>query len=591
MKIVSASFTCLVFICFFSTVHPANGQKKTFRSHPPLRPLPQPVIRPLGKGPTFFVDAVNGNDKNPGTKSSPWKTISHGMKTLQAGETLCLRKGTYYERVYCSVTGTAKKPITIRAFSGELAVIDGSMREFFESPKTAWEPYPKGSPGEYRSKQSYRNLRNLHGRFGDSMIGLQIYYHIEDLRGERYVGPGLWYNRGTGHIHGRFTHYKKTGLIRARGPLTLKYLPHRLHQHESYQGETDPRNLSLIIAPFRSVPLMIDRAKHVRFQDLVIRGGGYDAVDIRHGEHVWFDNVTIYAGTYGLRARNTGPFKMTDSAIFGSIPPWSKRAETSLRERPWVSKGRNLTRLSTHALLIPAAGDEYSVYYFPYNHLWEISNCEFADAHDGVYLGDIDGLKFHHNYVHNFQDDGIYLSSFRKLYHPQHGPRLIYQNVISGCIMTFAFGGDARLSSDVHVFRHILEGAAVVSDHGGPPWESMRWYHNTIIANPKFLFRLSHLKPGQTWTTLNNILLVGKQTSGPAREGAQWGGNFAGDPGFQAVGDFRLRKGSLAIDTGVPIPADWPDPLRNQEKNKPDAGAIPFGASRLKVGRFGKLAF
>lgn len=32
------------------------------------------------------------------------------------------------------------------------------------------------------------------------------------------------------------------------------------------------------------MPLLIDRGQHVHFQDLVIRGGGYDAVDIRHGE-------------------------------------------------------------------------------------------------------------------------------------------------------------------------------------------------------------------------------------------------------------------------------------------------------------------
>ncbi|MCH7726319.1 MAG: right-handed parallel beta-helix repeat-containing protein, partial [Planctomycetes bacterium] len=351
----------------------------------------------------------------------------------------------------------------------------------------------------------------------------------------------------------------------------------------------DPRKLPLIIAPFHAVPLLIDRARHAHFEDLVIRGGGYDAVDIRHGEHLVFENVTIYAAAYGLRARNTGPMKLHNSAIYGSVPPWSTRSETSLKERPWKSKGRNLTRLNTHALIIPAAGDEYSVYYFPYNHLWEISYCEFADAHDGVYTGDIDGLKFHHNYVHNFQDDGVYLSSFRKLYYPQHGPRQFYQNVISGCIMSFAFGGDARLSSDVHVYRNILDASAVVADHGGPPWESMRWYHNTILANPRFI--LSSRTGGRPWQVFNNLLLMGKTTSGKPQEGAEWGGNFAGDPNFAKPADFRLPSGSPAIDAGVPLPSDWSDPSREHEKGKPDAGAIPSGGDRLKVGRNGRLSF
>ena len=561
------------------------------RSHPPLRPLPEPANRPMPEGPAFFVDSDKGHDDQAGTKEKPWKTIAHALRQLGAGDTLYLRGGTYYEHVYCSAAGTADKPITLRSYPNEVAVIDGSFREFFEQPQDAWEPFPEGAAGEYRSRRPFKNLRNIHGRFGDSMVGLQVYYHIEDLRGERYVGPGIWYNRATGHIHVRLAPYQASGLVRARTPLTLKYLPHRLHHLQSYEGETDPRKLPLIIAPFHSVPLLIDRGQHVHFQDLGIRGGGYDAVDIRHGEYLVFDNVTIYAGAYGLKARNTGPMKLHNSAIRGSVPPWSTRGETSLRERPWESKGKNLTRLNTHALIIPAAGDEYSVYYFPYNHQWEISHCEFTDAHDGVYLGDIDGLKFHHNYLQNFQDDGIYLSSFRKLYFPQHGPRQIYQNVISGCIMAFAFGGDAQLSTDVHIFRNILDAAAAVSDHGSPPWESMRWYHNTILANAGNLFSARKMKPGQTWEVFNNLVLLGKATSGKPQEGTAWDGNVAGDPDFPRPEDFRLPLGSPAIDAGVPLPKDWFEPLRESDKAKPDAGAIPAGAKPLQVGRNGRLSF
>ena len=532
------------------------------------------------------MDADKGSDENDGSAESAWKTIGHALAHLTAGSTLYLHGGTYYERVYCGVAGVPEKPITIRSWPGELAVIDGAYREFFETPTSAWERYEQGSPGEYRSARAYRNI---HGRFGDSMVGLQVYYHIEDLRGERYVGPGIWHNRATGHIHVRLAHYEASDLVRARTPLTLKYLPHRLHHLESYKGETDPRQLLLSIAPYHSVPLLIDRAQHVRFQDLVVRGGGYDAVDIRHGEHREFDNVAVYAGAYGLKARNTGPMKLHDSAIYGSVPPWSTRGETLLRERPWGSKGRNLTRLNTQALIIPAAGDEYSVYYFPYNHLWEIWNCEFSDAHDGVYMGDIDGLKFHHNYVHNFQDDGVYLSSCRKLYYPQHGRRLFYQNVISGCIMSFAFGGDAGLSSDVHVCRNILDAAAVVSDHGSPPWESMWWYHNTILANPRFI--LSSRTGGRPWQVFNNLLLMGKVTAGKPQEGAEWSGNVANEPAFARPSDFRLPADSVAVDAGVALPKDWFDPLRDQEQGKPDAGAIPLGSGRPRVGRHGRLEF
>jgi hypothetical protein len=360
--------------------------------------LPEASNRPLGGGPAYFVDPVQGSDDGDGTKDKAWMTINHALQQISAGDTLY-------------------------------------------------------------------------------------------LRGERYVGPGIWYNGATGRIHTRLAHYTPTEDIGTRTPLTLKYLPHRLHKLESYQGETDPRKLPLEIAPFHSVPLLIDGAQHVKFQDLVIRGGGHDTVDIQHGQTVEFDNVIIYAGTYGLRARNTGPLRFTNSAIRGSVPPWSTRGETSLREYPWRVEAKNLTRLNT----------------------------------------------------------------------------------------------------DVYVYRNILDGSTVVSDHGGPPWESMRWYHNTILANPRFI--LSSRTGGRPWQVFNNLLLVGNRTEGKPQDGAAWGGNIAGDPNFAKPEDFRLPPGSQAIDAGVPIPNDWPDPLRSQDKGNPDAGAIPLGGAPLKVGRHGRLSF
>jgi hypothetical protein len=35
----------------------------------------------------------------------------------------------------------------------------------------------------------------------------------------------------------------------------------------------------------------------------------------------------------------------------------------------------------------------------------------------------------------------------------------------------------------------------------------------------------------------------------------------------------------------VALPDDWPDPLRKQDKDKPDIGALPLGAEPLNAGR------
>jgi len=69
------------------------------------------------------------------------------------------------------------------------------------------------------------------------------------------------------------------------------------------------------------------------------------------------------------------------------------------------------------------------------------------------------------------------------------------------------------------------------------------------------------------------------------------------DPKFAALGttvdepvDFRLQKESPAVDAGVAIPTEWPDPLRDSDIGKPDLGALPVGVAPFVVGPKGRPA-
>ena len=240
-----------------------------YASHLPMRPLPVATKRQLATGPKRFVDSVRGSDSAAGTEQAPWKTLRHALRQLQAGDTLYLRGGMYYETVSLTRSGTAEAPITISSYPGELAVLDGGLREFAEQPATSWQPLAGGADGEYVSTKTYFNADDRQvphqflpgswepmwgiederplalGYFADSLVPLHGYRIAVDLRASNefwiggkgemrdtgiYCGPGLWFNRETGRIHIRLAHHQLAGL-----------------GDRAYRGETDPRKLPLVI--------------------------------------------------------------------------------------------------------------------------------------------------------------------------------------------------------------------------------------------------------------------------------------------------------------------------------------------------------
>jgi hypothetical protein len=68
------------------------------------------------------------------------------------------------------------------------------------------------------------------------------------------------------------------------------------------------------------------------------------------------------------------------------------------------------------------------------------------------------------------------------------------------------------------------------------------------------------------------------------------------DPKFKSLSDdpkkpvdLQLTKGSPAIDKGLQVPANWPDPLRELDQAQPDIGAVPFGVKPWGVGIEGRI--
>ena len=76
--------------------------------------------------PTVYV-ATTGNDQNPGTLTSPMRTIQHAVANATPGTTILVRGGVYHEQVNLTRSGSAAGGyITLQNYVGEKPVIDGT---------------------------------------------------------------------------------------------------------------------------------------------------------------------------------------------------------------------------------------------------------------------------------------------------------------------------------------------------------------------------------------------------------------------------------------------------------------------------------
>ncbi len=77
-------------------------------------------------GQNNYYVSNNGDDSNPGTIDNPWKTIQNAMDLAEPGNTVNIFAGTYNEKVYVNVSGTAGNFITFRNYNNDEVIIDGT---------------------------------------------------------------------------------------------------------------------------------------------------------------------------------------------------------------------------------------------------------------------------------------------------------------------------------------------------------------------------------------------------------------------------------------------------------------------------------
>ncbi len=145
---------------------------------------------------TYYINGNSGNDSNPGTILSPWKTINKANKSLVAGDTAYIRGGVsdypiYYigaldsstEGIHPKNSGTgASSRITYSVYPGEKVHFVGNTNDasgIWISNKN-WIKVTG-----YDGSTSARNMK-----FSNMLTNMWIY----DTSTSVYVGPGSNYN-------------------------------------------------------------------------------------------------------------------------------------------------------------------------------------------------------------------------------------------------------------------------------------------------------------------------------------------------------------------------------------------------------------
>jgi hypothetical protein len=441
----------------------------------------------------YFVSPA-GDDRNPGTEAKPFCTIARGLQggsalptsTLQPGDVLTLRSGTYVEAV--EVRGLAGMPgqeIIIRSFPGERAVIDSGFSQFRVPNNSQWVPAstvidppappdgqspspddPRPHPDEWFSVQTFPSpVDASRGAFLDEPCRRLITYStVQDFRADNqtfdtiypnqpdpppgpwrvlneggvvqtftypwvYMGPGLWFNPITHRVHIRLT------------PTT-----NNVPGLEDYNGPTDPNELGFAICEVKQKTLIVADSRYLIFRDLTVRFGGDDTIQVGNCQSISLDHLEVWAAEGGVRfVDSLTDVTFRNCRFDGGLPPWFFRGDRKnqysyqLEENGPVSENK-LGKATIDVLIHGLGIGQQDV---------EIDHCEFVNGHD-LYLVAAN-THFHHNWIDNLDDEGLLLDA-----KPAAGG-CIHSNVITRCLAAISMAGKGITAGHWSIYRNLID--------------------------------------------------------------------------------------------------------------------------------------
>lgn len=419
----------------------------------------------------------DGSDTNPGTKTKPFQHVQRGIDELSdPDDLLTLRDGRYVGSIQVQgINGTAKHPIRIRAANGEQATIDAGFDEadsaaagFGQPGSGAWQLVDPVI-GEYVSTEGFEfhpSDKMNRGAFSDvtPYTRLITYSQLQDLQaqnqqfgptleGSGLAGPFVVDDQGQFIFHGdkremRPWVYMGPGIFHApdgKVHIRLAHTSNNLAGLADYAGATDPNKVPLAISRERSATIEVSDCSHVEFGNLTVRFGGR-TIHILRCTGIRFDHVDIFAGVRGVEMGLNNQNGSSDTefghcAFHGGIPTWYFRSDRKTKYLFLTGGSRTTNVLGAQTaseLVAGSVGQTVNT---------EIHHCEFTNGHDLQLVGT--EFRFHHNWIHNMQDDALVLDVGTT-----NGE--IAHNVISQCMTVFSYAGN-KISGPHSIHHNLID--------------------------------------------------------------------------------------------------------------------------------------
>ena len=255
-----------------------------------------------------------------------------------------------------------------------------------------------------------------------------------------YMGPGVWFDQD-GH---RKVHIR------------LSPTNNNIPGWDDYEGETDPNQLSLALCRDEDYALFLTNCHNITFRDLELRFGNPDTIRLNTCTNITFDHCRIRSATYAIELLTGNAetdwnqdITLEHCVIDGGIPTWFFRSDRKDEYLTGPTNKNRVPKKETFRNRLGASTSDVQIAGTARNRHVVVHHCEIINAHDSYIFGQ--DMEFHHNWIHNLNDDAIALSG-----EALTGNAKVYCNVLTQCLTALSFAANETLGP-VYLYGNLID--------------------------------------------------------------------------------------------------------------------------------------